>query len=350
MVDTAALKEANDIVSVIGSFVSLDKRGVEYVGLCPFHEDSNPSFYVNAVKQIAHCFSCGWPNGKPGDAIAFVMAHLGLDFKAACEHLGSVKFEPMLPDRRGTQRPVPTTKRTTCKPPPDVDTPDFLLRWLDGQKLNPPLFPGQIWPITDLDGSILGWECRYETPRGKEPRIWSWGAYEGKPARWGIGMFDCPRPLYGLERLTARPDAPVCICEGPKKADAARQLLPWYACLSWTGGANAWWKHNWSVLKGRKEVLLWPDNDMQKVSDSGRKLPGLTPGELLPYDEQPGQKAAHSIAVLCANQSDGLAIPLVRLINVNRMPATWDAADALADGWTPEKTVAWLKDGRLTKL
>ena len=348
-IDIPSLKEANDIVSVVGSFVPLSKRGTEFVGLCPFHEDSSPSFYVSQTKQIAQCFSCGWPNGgKRGDVIEFVMARLSLDFRAACDHLGSAQFKPLFVESRQKERPQ--SARETFKPPAGVDSPDFLLRFLDGKKLETPIAPANIWPITDLDGSVLGWECRYETPKGKEPRIWSWGATPGKSPRWAMGMFCPPRPLYGLERLAARPDAPVAVFEGPKKADAGAFLLPWFVCVSWTGGANAWHKHDWSVLRGREQVLIWPDNDMQKPSEAKRVSFGLKPGELLPYEKQPGQMAGRQLANLCADDINGLAIPVVRLVDVNRMPPTWDAADALKDGWDAAKTVAWLKAGRLTTL
>ncbi len=61
--------EATKIVDVVSEFVSLKKRGVNYVGLCPFHNDSHPSFSVSPVRGICHCFTCG----KGGNAVNFLM-------------------------------------------------------------------------------------------------------------------------------------------------------------------------------------------------------------------------------------------------------------------------------------
>ena len=60
-----------DIVEIIGEFVKLKKRGVNYLGLCPFHNEKSPSFTVSATKEIYKCFGCG----KSGNAIGFIMEH-----------------------------------------------------------------------------------------------------------------------------------------------------------------------------------------------------------------------------------------------------------------------------------
>ncbi len=67
-------------------------------------------------------------------------------------------------------------------------------------------------------------------------------------------------PLYGLDQLAARPDAPVVVVEGEKTADAAALLFPDYVVVTSQGGANSAGKANWSVLAGRT-VTNWPDND-----------------------------------------------------------------------------------------
>ncbi|MFM1798026.1 MAG: hypothetical protein RLZZ117_304 [Cyanobacteriota bacterium] len=64
-----AVKERADIVDVVGEHVLLKKKGREFVGLCPFHDDSSPSMTVSPVKQIYYCFSCG----AGGNAIKFLM-------------------------------------------------------------------------------------------------------------------------------------------------------------------------------------------------------------------------------------------------------------------------------------
>ena len=63
------IRQAADIVEVVGDFVSLKKRGSNYTACCPFHNEKSPSFNVNPTRQIYKCFGCG----KAGDAVKFVM-------------------------------------------------------------------------------------------------------------------------------------------------------------------------------------------------------------------------------------------------------------------------------------
>ena len=60
-----------DIVDIIGSFIKLKKRGTNYLGLCPFHNEKSPSFTVSPAKEIYKCFGCG----RSGNSIGFLMEH-----------------------------------------------------------------------------------------------------------------------------------------------------------------------------------------------------------------------------------------------------------------------------------
>ena len=60
-----------DIIDVLGEFVKLKKRGANYLGLCPFHNEKTPSFTVSPSKEIYKCFGCG----KSGNTITFLMEH-----------------------------------------------------------------------------------------------------------------------------------------------------------------------------------------------------------------------------------------------------------------------------------
>ncbi len=73
------VRSANDIVEVISSYLPLEKKGKNYFGVCPFHDDTNPSMSVSSEKQIYKCFSCG----ASGNVFNFVMDYENVDFKEA---------------------------------------------------------------------------------------------------------------------------------------------------------------------------------------------------------------------------------------------------------------------------
>ena len=87
------LRQRADIVSVIGSYVQLKKNGHRYVGLCPFHNEKSPSFYVDGQKQVYHCFGCK----AGGSVIQFVMDIERLTFPEAVEFLAN-QLQGSVPD------------------------------------------------------------------------------------------------------------------------------------------------------------------------------------------------------------------------------------------------------------
>ena len=70
-----------DIVSVVGRYVGLKRSGRNMKGLCPFHREKTPSFFVSQERQMYHCFGCG----AGGDAFSFLMNYLGFTFREAVE-------------------------------------------------------------------------------------------------------------------------------------------------------------------------------------------------------------------------------------------------------------------------
>lgn len=76
---TKQVIDATDIVEVIGEYVTLKKKGTSYFGLCPFHDDKNPSMSVSGEKKIFNCFSCG----TKGNVIYFVAKHDNLTMEQA---------------------------------------------------------------------------------------------------------------------------------------------------------------------------------------------------------------------------------------------------------------------------
>lgn len=86
MIDRATVErilDATEIVDVVSEFVTLRKRGVNYVGLCPFHDDKTPSFYVSPSKGVCKCFACG----KGGNAVHFLMEHEQITYPEALRWL-----------------------------------------------------------------------------------------------------------------------------------------------------------------------------------------------------------------------------------------------------------------------
>ena len=86
MIDQATIDrilDAAQIMDVVSDFVTLRKRGVNYVGLCPFHSDKTPSFYVSPAKGLCKCFACG----QGGNAVHFIMAHEQMSYPEALRYL-----------------------------------------------------------------------------------------------------------------------------------------------------------------------------------------------------------------------------------------------------------------------
>ncbi|GHV51978.1 DNA primase [Bacteroidia bacterium] len=91
--------DASNIVDVVSDFVSLRRRGVNFVGLCPFHSDKSPSFYVSPAKNICKCFSCG----EGGTAVHFIMKHEQLSYHDALRYLAK-KYHIEVEERELTEQ------------------------------------------------------------------------------------------------------------------------------------------------------------------------------------------------------------------------------------------------------
>ena len=88
MIDHATIeriKDAANIVDVVSEFVSLKKVGANYKGLCPFHNEKTPSFYVSPARGICHCFSCG----KSANPVSFIMEHEQMTYPEALRWLAN---------------------------------------------------------------------------------------------------------------------------------------------------------------------------------------------------------------------------------------------------------------------
>jgi DNA primase len=91
--------EASDIRQVVGEYVSLKKSGRNWIGLCPFHPDKDPSFSVSEEKRIFHCFGCG----EGGDVFKFLMKMQGMSFVEAVKALAD-RYGIIIPERPRSSR------------------------------------------------------------------------------------------------------------------------------------------------------------------------------------------------------------------------------------------------------
>lgn len=89
------IMDAAQIVDVVSDFVTLRKRGVNFVGLCPFHDDKTPSFYVSPAKGLCKCFACG----KGGNVVHFIMEHEQMSYPEALKFLAK-KYHIEIKERK----------------------------------------------------------------------------------------------------------------------------------------------------------------------------------------------------------------------------------------------------------
>lgn len=303
-------------------------RGHEFV-MGDVHGSEGESCSVNVNTGMWADFSSG---DKGGDLISLYAAanriEQGVAFKALSNGSGIKRLAPV-PKRKSPAKrpefeiiPVPDDAPT----PPDrwgkrIDGPDGKPKYI-----NPRLT--KRWPYYNADGQLIGYTCRFDSEHGKDivPQTWTVEAATGK-AQWRWKHMPRPRPLYNLRDLLARPDAPVIIVEGEKCADAIASLCKQYVGIAWAGGAQAWTTADWKHLAGR-QVLLWPDHDRQTTPD----------GKLKPMMDQPGLNCMWGVSQVLVNlcSSVKLLIP-----DDDTLPDGWDAADAVADGWTWEVFKPW---------
>ena len=240
-VDTDRLRESVDIVEAVGRYVALKKDGPEWKARCPFHDERSPSFYVIPAKQFAHCFGCGWH----GDVIAFVMRYDNLSFAEAVKKLGHVDFAP----ERGAQpAQVPEKPRDgkwVALLPVPADAPDLLHEsgwtvpiWNPKRSKYSRFKPTRADAYRNAKGELLGYVLRCEFEDGKVTPTVTWCIGPDGAMQWAIQPFPRPRPLYGLDDLALRPDAPVLLVEGEKCRAAGAGALPMYVAASWPGGGK----------------------------------------------------------------------------------------------------------------
>ena len=308
--DLDKLVRSVDLVTLLSNYgVELKAQGPSYIACCIWHDDSNPSMSVfegDDEKWRCHCHSCG----TTGDAIDVVEC---IDGVQRVEAINRLKANHFVRDdtRILKQKEIKPNKWEHCTAPEGLT--DFTL---------PGLTYAAHWTYKNATGALLGYVVRYTDDKGeKSYRPWTFGSYSKnvspvwKCTTWTSGR----RPLYGLDKLAARPTAKVLLCEGEKAADAAQVLMPGMVCITWPGGSNGYRYVDWTPLAGRN-ILLVHDADIA----GEQAMTGV---------------AGYLLALGCT----------VRLLDTSCRPLGWDFADALAEGWTSDDIVTFAED-RITPL
>lgn len=331
--DFAAINDAlNPDVVVPQWLPGGDLRGAEYVVANPTRNDRNPgSFTINLRKGV-------WKDYATGDGGADLVSLYAYIFHGNDQ--GAAARE--LADNHGVRIGDPETRQRAhdanvhriedAKPEPimpvpeQADQPTFRHpRW--GQ-------PTHTWAYRDQHGALLMYVCRFD-PEGERKQVvpYSWCKYPDGRERWtwrgitGKGK----RPLYGLERLAAMPDADVIVVEGEKAADAGQEIFGDTAVVvTWMGGVETADRAHVRALEGRR-VILWPDFDKLTERDSDA---------LLPLHEQPAMRAMMAIAQSLKGRARETHMVAYRLDD--EFPHGWDLADARQRGWGLREVMAYM--------
>ncbi len=108
------------------------------------------------------------------------------------------------------------------------------------------------WTYRNADGAPLFYIWRFDPPGERKQFIPLTMQRDAGGLRWSWKAAPAPRPLYGLDRLAARPDASVIVCEGEKAADAVARVFPSSVAVTSSGGAQAHSKSDWTPLAARR--------------------------------------------------------------------------------------------------
>ena len=312
------IKDAAQIYDVVVQFVTLKKKGPRYVGLCPFHEERTPSFYVTPSKGICKCFGCG----KGGDVFAFLKEYKRLDYPDALRYLAAmynIETGEATGRPAGYSAPPPIAPRPPAPPPappsliPKSDfrrslkaydannftaflknrfgtqtAADLIGRYFIGTATNRCVM---FWYIDSRGNVRTGKRMQYDPATGKRTELENGNdaEYIHKRKRFGDG-FNYVGCWYGEHLLPKRPGAPVAIVESEKTAILASLYLPDYVWLA-VGGISGLPSNpeRWEALTGRR-IVLFPDCDPPAKD-------GKTPFQRWSQSAEAIRKMGYNIAV-----------------------------------------------------
>ena len=261
---------------------------------CPLHEsdgrDHDPSLDIDER-----------------DGVLLVHCRAGCDQERVVAAIKARGYWPS-PNGKGLARALKSVAAVWKPVPPTIDTPA------------PPVVhpkrgkPNGLWTYRDAEGRPFTADFRFDLPGGKKdvlPCTWAQSDRGARSWRW---VHSKPRPLYGLDRLAARPSAPVLLVSGCKCADVGDRIATAYVVVTWQGGDDSVDLVDWKALAGRT-VVGWADND-----PSGIKA----------------MRKAESRLKLLGCQ--------VRFVQIPKgASVSWDIADAEAEGMSATDVVALIE-------
>lgn len=272
------------------------RAGTGFMCCCPAHDDQNPSLFIrdgSDGKLITKCYA-----NCSSESVRAALMSRGLWPEAGHSRSPNLRDAKKESKRRSDQIehvvPVPATALE----------PNFLklLGWQ----------PTVLYKYPNAAGALVMLVARLDRIDGeKEIRPLSYVRNGLGQLEWIVSARPAPRALYGLNHLALNPSAPVLVVEGEKTAEAARQLFPDHAVVTWSGGANSVDKSDWSPLAGR-DVVLWADND------------------------EPGKKAMEAIAATLKTVARSVQFVQLPI----ELPKGWDLADTIPDGLSAAEILA----------
>ena len=299
-------RSANLVTLIQRHGIELKKAGFEFSGLCPFHSEKSPSFFVNATKNLYHCHACG----ASGDGITFLTKHAGLSFSEAVHELaGEISLTQAIVAHQPIT-PINEWERVTPIPIEAPNPPMEMSFKQNEQRVNRAV--STRWTYCNGAGSPLFHICRFETPKGKEIRpLTLWRNTSTGSLQWRWKSTPGPRPLFRFELLAAYPSARILLVEGERTCcaaqvhfDAAGFMQEHLIAMTWSGGTAGVGHTDFESLRGRK-VALWPDAD------------------------EPGLKAMRELA----QKLLGIAAEVKLVLPPPGVPSGWDLADELPIGF-----------------
>ena len=326
------LKDSNPIEDVIEQYVNLKRVGKELKGLCPFHDEKNPSFTVSPNKQMYHCFGCG----ESGDVLTFLQRYLNIEFFDAVKKLdanieiGGEK-QPKISKKNPKKISIPKSGKLIQQPEPVWDSPkpqpiSDENWWLISQEEKVPRDRNEVSEIIYIYSETqqvrrFQWADPNKS-KGRDKTIRPFHLNDGK---WVTGAGENSWPAYrvseAMEFISNQPDDEainILIVEGESNVEICREI-----------GLVAVSLKNWNT-----EGV---SNFVDSLQSTGKKI---VLGFLYDNDE-PGVRKAAVVKETC----DELGFPCVLINPKNIAPNIIEGGDIqeIVAEMGPEETIKRLE-------